>query len=285
METVYVDVLFILNFLLTGAMIGCTALLTHRHLTRGRMTMGSLIGGIGALFLLLPLTETVRTVCLWPVRLLTAVGIILCAFGRKGGWRSVGRLSAVFFLVSLLLAGVLTVLIGLFAPTLTAGGIVYFHLSPLWLLAAGGGGCLATKWLGRLTEKQIPPNLTESFTVNLSGRETVLNLMVDTGNRLSSYGTPVAVLSKEKLCSLLPQEAAECVGSLDRISSLPGKWKEKLRLIPCKTAAGETLLRGFPARLIRQRDGAEYDCILAAGDAFAEKDTESGTDGVIAPLR
>ena len=84
METVYVDVLFMLNFLLTGAMLGCTALLTHRHLTRGRMTMGSLVGGIDALFLLLPLTETVRTVCLWPVRILTAVGIILCAFGRKG---------------------------------------------------------------------------------------------------------------------------------------------------------------------------------------------------------
>ena len=54
-QTVYADVLFLLNFLLTWAMIRCTGILTGRKTSGWREAAGSLAGGAGAMLLLFSL--------------------------------------------------------------------------------------------------------------------------------------------------------------------------------------------------------------------------------------
>ena len=183
---------------------------------------------------------------------------------------------------------------GLMALTLPAdaatdaaikGGIVYFRVSPVVLIVAGCGGCLTAYAVKQITEKRMPDRLIRTFTVRIFGREERLRMLVDTGNRLTSFGTPVAVLTREALSRLLPPEAAACLFDRSAAAALSPLWKVRLRLIPCRTAAGETMLSGFPGT-VADESAAEYRCIFASGESLPIHldDQERGIDGVIAPL-
>ena len=55
-------------------------------------------------------------------------------------------------------------------------------------------------------------------------------------------------------------------------------------MVPCRTAAGERLLTGIEAVLVRQRDGAVFDCVLALGEEAFGLDAGERVDGVVGPL-
>ena len=112
MQTIYLDVLVALNLYITWAMLYCCGVLTHRKAGRLRMGLGALAGGLSALIMLLP---DLPAAALFIIRLALAGGIIFIAFGWQGK-RSVARLTAVFFLVSLLFAGTMIGLYALFSP-------------------------------------------------------------------------------------------------------------------------------------------------------------------------
>lgn len=289
-QTVYADVLFLLNFLLTWAMIRCTGILTGRKTSGWREAAGSLAGGAGAMLLLF----SPGNVLLWLLRILTGGLIGWIAYGF-GSWRRFFRLCLTLFLVSFLIVGAMAGLMALTLPADAAtdaamdaaikGGIVYFRVSPVVLIVAGCGGCLTAYAVKQITEKRMPDRLIRTFTVRIFGREERLRMLVDTGNRLTSFGTPVAVLTREALSRLLPPEAAACLFDRSAAAALSPLWKVRLRLIPCRTAAGETMLSGFPGT-VADESAAEYRCIFASGESLPIHldDQERGIDGVIAPL-
>ena len=287
MQTIYLDVLVALNLYITWAMLYCCGVLTHRKAGRLRMGLGALAGGLSALIMLLP---DLPAAALFIIRLALAGGIILIAFGWQGK-RSFARLTAVFFLVSLLFAGTMIGLYALFSPPGMAvrNGAVYFHVSALTLIAATLAGCGAAKLLSGVLEKRMPDAFTERFRAAAFGQQTVLTLYIDTGNRLTSFGSPVAVVHADSLRGLLPPEVTACAGDISLIPSLPEGWKGRLRLVPCRTAAGERLFPAVPANLTRERDGAVFHCLLAMtvencfGQDGENADGEK-IDGVVGPL-
>ena len=280
-QTIYLDVLVALNLMLTWAMLRCTALLCHCHAGRGRIAAGSLAGGLAALVMLLP---GLSTVVLMVVRLAVAGGIVLLAFGRQPR-RMFARLTLTFFLVSVLFAGGMVALAALAAPPGLAvkNGTVYFHVSAVWLTAAAVAGCAAAKLFSWLFEKRMPVQLTERFIVRSCGREAAIRLLIDTGNRLTCFGKPVAVVSIQAVAGMLPDDLLACCSSLSA-AARPGRWQGKLRMVPCRTAAGERLLTGIEAVLVRQRDGAAFDCVLALGEEAFGLDAGERVDGVVGPL-
>ena len=287
MQTIYLDVLVALNLYITWAMLYCCGVLTHRRPGKLRMGLGALAGGLSALIMLLP---DLPAAVLFPVRLALAGGIVLIAYGWQG-WQGFIRLTLVFFMVSLLFAGAMVGLFSLFTPAGMAvrNGTVYFHVSALTLIIATLLGCAVAKLLSCIMEKRMPENYTERFRVHLFGQETLLTLYIDTGNRLSSFGKPVAVVSTSALQCLLPAEVIACAGDVSLIPSLSGIWQGKLRLVPCRTAAGQRLFPAVPAALTRERDGAVFNCLLAmtVENCFGESDKNGdgkNIDGVIGPL-
>ena len=287
MQTIYLDVLVALNLYITWAMLYCCSVLTHRKAGRPRIGLGALAGGLSALIMLLP---DLGAAALFPIRLALAGGIILIAFGWQG-LRGFVRLTLVFFMVSLLFAGGMVGLYALFSPPGMAvrNGAVYFHVSALTLVAATLLGCGAAKLLSAVLEKRMPAAFTERFRAAAFGQQTILTLYIDTGNRLTSFGSPVAVVSADALRKLLPAEVIACAGDVSLIPSLSEGWKGKLRLVPCRTAAGQRLFPAVPADLTRERDGAVFHCLLAmtVENCFGRDDENAEgekVDGVIGPL-
>lgn len=282
-QTVYLDVLVALNLLLTWAMLRCTALLAHAHTSRLRTAAGSLAGGLAALVMLLP---GLSAVVLAAVRLGLAGGIVLITFGRQPR-RAFLRLTLTFFLVSVLFAGAMVALVALASPPGMAvrNGAVYFHVSAVWLTAAAVTGCAAAKIFSWLFEKRMPVQLTEKFIVHSCGQEAELRLLIDTGNRLTSFGKPVAVVGLRAVSGVWPDDLVSCCTSLS-VAASAGRWKSKLRMVPCRTATGERLLTGVESVLVRQRDGAKFDCVLALADEDFGTGAGAGVrvDGVVGPL-
>lgn len=284
MQTIYLDVLVALNLYITWAMLYCCGVLTHRKAGKLRMGLGALAGGISSLIMLLP---DLPAAVLFPIRLVLAGGIVFIAFGWQGRGIFI-RLTLVFFLVSLLFAGGMIGLYALFAPSGMAvrNGTVYFHVSALLLVLATLLGSAAAKLLSAVMEKRMPDAFMERFCVRAFGQETLLTLYIDTGNRLTSFGKPVAVVNTRSLGGLLPAEVTACAADVSLIPELPDGWKGKLRLVPCRTAAGQRLFPAVPADFKRERDGAVFNCLLAmtVENCFAENGTEKDVDGVIGPL-
>ena len=275
MQTVYIDVLVALNLLLTWAMLRACGELCHRAARKGRMALASGIGGISSLVILLP---ELPWGALLVLRLLLS-GLLVRAAFRWEGWRQLARMAGLLFAVSLLFAGGTAAVWSLFAPRGIAlrNGTVYFHI-PAWMLAgAATVGYLAARGVGSALEKRMPAALTEDYVASVNGRDAPLRLLTDTGNRLTFSGRPVAVIGT-KAAGFLPPEAAAAAEDITIAAS------GKLKLIPCRTAAGEKLLPGVEARLTRRRDGAVFPCILAvtAENCFpGALDGKEGADGVI----
>lgn len=284
MQTIYLDVLVALNLYITGAMLYCCGVLTHRKAGKLRMGLGALAGGLSSLIMLLP---DLPLAVLFPIRLVLAGGIVWIAFGWQGK-KNFFRLTLVFFLVSLLFAGGMIGIYALLAPSGMAvrNGTVYFHISALLLVVATLLGSAAAKILSAVMEKRMPNTFTERFRVKVFGKETVLTLYLDTGNRLTSFGKPVAVVHVRSLERLLPAEILACAADISLVPALQDGWRGKLRLIPCKTAAGQKLFPAVSADLKRERDGAVFNCLLAmtVENCFTENGMGKSVDGVIGVL-
>lgn len=284
MQTIYLDVLVVLNLYITWAMLYCCSILTHRKAGKLRMGLGALAGGISSMIMLLP---NLPGALLFLIRFMLAGCIVWIAFGWQGRAIFI-RLTLVFFVVSLLFAGGMIGLYALFSPAGMAvrNGTVYFHVSALILVLATLLGSIAAKLLSAVMEKRMPDTFVESFRVQALGQETLLTLYIDTGNRLTSFGKPVAVVDIRSLEALLPAEVTACAADISLIPALPAGWREKLRLIPCRTAAGQRLFPAVPADFKRERDGAVFHCLLAMTieNCFEKNGTEKVVDGVIGPL-
>ncbi len=281
MQTVYVDVLIALNLILTWAMLRTCGELCRRQASRGRMAAAAMLGGLSSLVILLPaLPEGVLLLC----RLLLAMGLIRVAF-RWEGVKMFGRMTGILFAVSLLFAGGMAALWSFLTPGGMAvhNGTVYFHI-PAWMLAgAATVGYLTARGMGAALEKRLPRTLLESYTVRALGQVGELTLLTDTGNRLTFSGRPVAVIGA-KAASFLPPEVAAAAGDYSLAAALGRQNPHRVKLIPCRTAAGEKLLPGVEAELKRQRDGAVFPCFLAlTGENCFSDATEGGesADGVI----
>ena len=219
---IYVDVLLALNFLVDYLLLFAAQLISGRTPRRGRTALAAFLGALSALIIFVPrLKATVR----WAYTLL--MGAVLCRVTASWiGWRSYARTLCAFLTLSLLYGGAM---LALRLSTgggwlVIANGVVYFHITPLVLV---GSCALCFGMLSlhrRLFPDTEPPKICE-VTLRVLGKTLRCQALLDTGNRLSEpfSGWPVVLLEGSLLPAKIPQS--------------------KLRLIPCKTAAGGALLQ------------------------------------------
>ena len=261
MTEIYLDVLIGLNLYITWALFNCCELLGHIRAVRWRKGLASLAGGLSSLLILWPELGALPLILL---RLGLAAILVLIAFGWNDRRRFL-RTVFLFFLVNFLFAGVMIACWLIFTPTGMAirNGIVYFHLSALTLILSTIAASLAARGLAALFFRQKPDRLIETARLILDGSEIELRIFLDTGNRLSHRGTPVIVCSKQRLQAVLPPEILAASEDLSAVALSNDRWKRRLRVVPCETAAGTKLLAAFlPDRLIRE-DGREVRCLIA----------------------
>ena len=235
MTVVYLDSLFLLNFILDYLLLLVTAKAADRPFSRLRLALGALVGSGYAAACVLP---GLAFLALPPVKLCAALAMVLTAFG---GQDHLLRMLLLFLALSCALGG------GVLAISLLRGtGLSLENGIPatgmdLKVLLLAAAGCylllsLASRRVGRHTRgggELVPVRM------ELEGRRVELTGLLDTGNTLTdpAGNQPVMVVEAAAVQRLLPPEAAlteddlrEPAAGLERLSALwePGRF----RLLP-----------------------------------------------------
>ena len=251
--TVYADVLVALNILLTYILIVAARVLCRVPTNKWTVLIASIIGGACSLVIFY---EKGGAVFSFAYKLVTASVIASVAFMPKS-LRSFIKVLSAFFGVSLLFGG------GVFALEITLhpkniyfyNGTVYFDMSIAYLVASVlviyGAFLLADYFIRRHSAKGGKCQL--EITYNKTS--VSMTALVDTGNSLTDgmTGRPVIVAELSAVAPLLSREELMFFRSGD-IENVPESLRKSLRLIPCKTVTGETLLKGLVADFVEIKD-------------------------------
>lgn len=249
-QAIYGDLYFAVNFTMDSLALYLTARLLHLPARLWRLAVA---GALGALYSVASLVLPDGNLFSAATALLMPCLICLAAFG----WRdtpSLLRQLAAFWVISFLLGGMMTAVcyaVGIWGSRqVSVGGKVQPLMGdlPFWglLLSALIAGAVVTL----LLKRRRPPAQKVVLTVEEEEASAELSALVDSGNLLTEpiSGLPVIVVDRAKASAILPNELA-FLASPNR--QTPRGTSLRLRLIPCATASGESMLYGFiPKRIL-----------------------------------
>lgn len=248
---VYVDVLLAVNYTVNLVLLLSAARLSGAVVGRKRICLAALFGAVGALAIFLPYRGAVFQTF---YKLTLTIAMTAAAFGFRPRRRLLKGLLALMA-SSFAFAGLMMALQFFWDGVLYQNGVVYFDISALdlifWTAVSYGGLWLFERlFLNRTSEKKLC-----SVTVNLAGKQISFRALADTGNKLKEpfSGAPVIV----------------CDAALaERVSD--GS-PERIRLIPCSTVAGGTVLEAFRPDSVRILCGGHE---TITGDVYLAKSRE-----------
>lgn len=271
-EYIYGDVLFIIDFSMDFLCLYLSGKILHLKMRAWRVISAA---ALGALYGVLSLLISPPTALGIVIEVLAA--FLVCAAGLfSGGVKNLVVCTAVFYAISTLLGGVMTLIftkLGKYRSYVEIGGTVMQALGdvPLWVFAlCAVASVVITRALSRLVKRKHASDVcTVSFT--LDGKEYEVRGLVDSGNLCADpiSGTPVIFLSKKHRGLIPSYDGGDAVKSTRRI-----------RIIPIKTASGGALVYAKkPERCyIECRGDSKAICaLIAVGDA----DDYGGCDALV----
>lgn len=249
--TVYVDVLFVLNFFITYLILMLTKSLVKAVLKTYRLLLGALIGGVYSLVIFIPDMNAAVSVV---GRLLASFLIVFSAFGF-------GRMSAFFkavlcfYFSNLIFLGViLAIWLSFKSDAIVINNdVVYFDIPAAVLLVLALGAYVLSVLIIKIYNYTISKKEIYSLTIIKNGSEHHFFAFLDSGNRLtepfSNY--PVIIVDESKLRF------------------------DTERIIPYNTVGGEGVLKAFRADKVIISNGKssfESDKVYIAMSNVESKD-------------
>lgn len=215
MTVVYLDVLFLLNFVVDYLLLLAAARITGEVFSRLRLVLGALLGGVYAAVIFLP-------GCVWlsnpACKISAGIGMVLISYGAS---RRLLRLTLVFFAGSAALGGVILGLQLLGTGGLTLeNGVLYtgFDLRLLLVTVILSYVALSTVFRNAARHGGQRQDLCAA-KVTLCGQTAQITVLLDTGNTLTDpvRNQPVLVVEGRALREILPVQIdpRDPVGSLE----------------------------------------------------------------------
>jgi stage II sporulation protein GA (sporulation sigma-E factor processing peptidase) len=254
---VYVDVLLLLNYVVTVLLLEASARLLGCSPRRIRLVFASLLGAFSSLVIFLPQGGFFSTIL---TKAAISAAIVLVSFAGRGIAFTL-KAWGMFFAVSFFFAGVMLGIWMIFSPggMLYHNGVVYYHLNPMTLLACTVAAYILLSLFRRFSRGSRVPGMCCDATLFLGEKKVTLKALIDSGNSLYEpfSGTPVIVANLESVRPILP-------GPLFRALE-KGDWEEaakkagtRVRLIPYKAVGGEGALPSIRLDCLEtERDGAK----------------------------
>ena len=244
---VYADILFLINAGMDGLCFLLTSRLLHQKPSIGRIVLGAVVGGLYAVVaLFLEAGQATTLACDVGVCLIMC-GIVFAR--RKSSPKRFFLSTAIYFVLSMLLGGVMTALFHLLNRVGFTSYLPNGSDGPgTWLfavLALMGSGI--TLWGGRFFRRSSVARNCH-VTVEVDGHRIDVEGLLDTGNLLQDplSGRAVVCVDREALSSVLPTELSQSIQNTNDDSSLSNSvLHRRIRLIPANTATGTGLLWGI----------------------------------------
>lgn len=265
-QTVYADLLFLINFSMDFLCVFLVAKLTSKRLSYPRAIAGAVLGG----------AYSVAILFMPPLGRLEIIPDILCCllmclivFARKGDTLGTLALNTVtYLLASVLLGGIMTAAFNL----LNSSGIDLEGTGegdiPPWLLVTVGLASVISTYAGGHFLKRRAAERQAEIDVTLCDVTVTIRAMCDSGNLLrdSVSGRAVIVADNRHTSSFFKKRKE--ITAKDAIT-LDGDIRRRIALIPCSTANGSGTMVAFrPQKVIVRTDRREKEVDALIG--FAE---------------
>lgn len=241
MQTVYADLLFLINFCMDFLCMVAVSKITSRHLSYLRASIGAAIGGAySVVALFMPDIGSFELIS----ALLCCIFMCLVVFSRKdGGIKEILTASATYFLCSALLGGIMTAVFNLLNSYELDLQNVGSNDIPIWLLISVGTFSLLSTYLGGKLLRRRCLRKTALVTVTFLKKNINFNAMYDSGNLLSDSisGRPVIVADTHYAKELLGFEPT--VENAAHITD--EQVTRRISLVPYATASGQRMMIAF----------------------------------------
>lgn len=238
-QTVYGDLLFLINFSMDFLVLFITSKFLSVKLRPLRAAIAAAIGGAyGVLALFLDMDRAPLLLC----DVALAIIIPTVAFWHKGArikdilWRG-----AMFFGVSLLLGGIMSGLFALLGKVeLDAPNADGEDEMSVWLFALLAAAGSAAALVGGRRLNRLSQSRTAEITITVGGKSKTLTAMTDSGNMLYDPlgGRAVVICELDAVEELFDSELVGFwrKGDISAVQALPKRYSASLRFIPAKGA-------------------------------------------------
>lgn len=243
---VYLDVIWLLNFLVDSLLIWMTAIFLKRSIHPSRILLGGLIGSLLILLSITPIASLAN-------HPLSKIGIsiimVLIAFGFKRVTYFLSGLMTLYF-STFLMGGIL---IGIhyllnFDMNLQSQVLVNsvrgFGDPISWFFVMIGFPAawhFSQRTTNRITVSNLVYDVLVDVHVVINDIEFSLKGLIDSGNNLYDpiSKMPVMIVQSSAVADQLPKEILDLASSkndnLDAVGEIPTKWANMMRLIPATT--------------------------------------------------
>lgn len=230
MQTIYLDVLIVLNIYVNFFLLTSAAWITHSPLKKKRCAAASAYGSLFSLLILAPKLNAAVNII---IKIFAAFTVVLMAFGFHGRRRFLIN-SAAFFSANFILAGTIYAVYSWLAPELMHFNNSYFYIDfSLVILVTTTSLMYFFLWAVRLLLDKAPEG-TDCYRVIIRYCDKVvaLNGLADTGNAMVDFftGAPVIICGGNKF-------------GLNNYSL--EKLPKGFRLLPCSTISENGLIPIF----------------------------------------
>ena len=256
-QTVYVDLLFLINFSMDFLCFFITAKILSRKLPLIRAILGSALGGVYGVMALFPGYGTATALA---VDALVCILMCLVVFAAKGRMRDIPLFALVYIAVSMALGGFMTALFNLLNKTdipLEASDVQSDGIS-VWVFALLAIICAAITLFGGKFFKRKAEQTSAEIEIAYNGKKLKLRGLVDSGNLLREpiSGKPCVVADISKLEKIMPQEILRAARKKDprAVETFKIENARNIRLIPTRTAAGDGMLIGVRVESVTVSD-------------------------------
>ncbi len=271
---VYIDVLFLINFVINYFLLLTTKKICKSTSKSWRVLVGALIGSLYAILMFFPPLAIYYTIF---AKLLFSLILIAVSF-RITKWREFLRTTVIFYIVNFMFAGAAFALfyftdIGSHVGAMVSNGVFYFDL-PLKTLFISTGVSYAVILIAcKIYSAKMTSGKVYDICICYREKSACVSALLDTGNSLSDpvSGKPVIVTEFDSVKALFPSEISSLFlkyrnddsGLLNVVMSTYFK-DTPFRLIPfCSLGNQHGMLLAFKAdRVVLVQENQELNEVL-----------------------
>ena len=237
---IYVDVLIFINTVIDFLLLTLAGTLSSTKPRFLRKLIASIVSALFSLYIFLPPQPTVIEILMRLVS--SSVAVAIC-FGYINT-RSYLRRLFTFFAVSFIYAGLMAGIVMLLNPSVMSmnNGVVYFNISPIWLISLSLLFYIAIVLIKKLTGRQSECAKECDIEFFINDKTCRARAMVDSGHTLNDAfsDSTVIIVDKSIAETLFGKSDTECMLSVQTPAT--SEISRRFRILPVNTVSGERLL-------------------------------------------
>lgn len=274
-QTIYVDILFCLNFIIDYIILLTVKKFLSLDCGQKRLLLGAAVGGVCSFAIFLPPLPSGLSMV---VSMLTACAVVAAAFcplNRKVFIKT----SAAFFLISFCYCGAMIALWIIFSPKniVIRNNSVYIAVSPIVLVITTLFCYIVLRVIMRITGRGVPKQLKCRAVIEYNGITKKADGTVDTGNTLKEpFSGECVIVAREEIFKDM-FDAADCM----KISGNSDNSVKGVRLVPFNSVGGTGVIPAVKPDIIKLKIGNE-EIKVSAYLAFCKgENMTEGTDMLV----